>query len=88
MWRTQQDKYHEQEASKVKTYHDHDISINISGNTKKDTNVYIQICNILKFFEHRLGSDRGFGKPYRARPDRCFSIDEDEDGPRYPEDYF
>ena len=37
---------------------------------------------------HRLGSDRGFGRPYRERPDRCFSIDEDEDGPRYPEDDF
>jgi len=36
----------------------------------------------------RLGSDRGFGRPYRERPDRCFSIDEDEDGPRYPEDDF
>ena len=41
-----------------------------------------------RLFGHRLGSDRGFGRPYRERPDRCFSIDEDEDGPRYPEDDF
>ena len=66
----------------------HDISINISGNTRHKGTHKCVYSNAIKFFEHRLGSDRGFGKPYRARPDRCFSIDEDEDGPRYPEDYF
>ena len=60
--------------------------------------VFFTVSNILiiifvkmvsnSFLGHRLGSDRGFGRPYRERPDRCFSIDEDEDGPRYPEDDF
>ena len=36
-------------------------------------------------FDNRLGSD--LHRPYKARLDRPQSIDEDEDGPRYPEDY-
>ena len=39
---------------------------------------------VLKLSRSRLGSDR-FARPYRERLDRPWSIDEDEDGPHYPD---